>query len=153
MKHHSSETDRVRRNTAPEVLDRLDAGIEANIETYRTLPKAKIDARIRDLEREWSMERYLETNASSLGLATVLLGVAVNRRWLLLTGTICGFLLQHALQGWCPPVPVFRRLGVRTRGEIDREMHALKSLRGDYRSLQPSRNPRVHRRTTHAVAS
>jgi len=34
--------------------------------------------------------------------------------------------LQHGLQGWCPPLPLLRRLGIRTRGEIDREKYALK---------------------------
>jgi hypothetical protein len=42
------------------------------------------------------------------------------------------FLFQHAVQGWCPPLPVLRRLGVRTRKEIDRERYALKALRGDF---------------------
>jgi len=42
------------------------------------------------------------------------------------------FLFQHAVQGWCPPVPVFRWLGVRTRQEIDEEKYALKVLRGDF---------------------
>jgi hypothetical protein len=35
------------------------------------------------------------------------------------------FLLQHGLQGWCPPLPVLRRLGVRTQREIDAEKYAL----------------------------
>jgi hypothetical protein len=34
-------------------------------------------------------------------------------------------------QGWCPPVPLFRPFGVRTRQEIDAERFALKPLRGD----------------------
>jgi len=37
------------------------------------------------------------------------------------------FLLQHGMQGWCPPLPILRRLGVRTRGEIDREKYELLS--------------------------
>jgi hypothetical protein len=32
-----------------------------------------------------------------------------------------GFLLQHALQGWCPPVPLLRQLGFRTSYEIEEE--------------------------------
>ena len=36
------------------------------------------------------------------------------------------FLLQHALQGWCPPVPILRRQGFRTRHEIDAERQALR---------------------------
>jgi hypothetical protein len=51
---------------------------------------------------------------------------------------VTAFLLQHALQGWCPPVPVFRRLGVRTTAEIDRERYALKALRGDFKRLDAS---------------
>jgi hypothetical protein len=43
-----------------------------------------------------------------------------------------GFLLQHAVQGWCPPLPLLRRLGVRTADEINEERYALKALRGDF---------------------
>jgi hypothetical protein len=32
-----------------------------------------------------------------------------------------GFFLQHAIQGWCPPLPVLRRLGFRTVQEIEEE--------------------------------
>jgi hypothetical protein len=45
---------------------------------------------------------------------------------------VTGFLLQHALQGWCPPVPLLRKTGVRTMREIDIERYALKALRGDF---------------------
>ncbi len=49
---------------------------------------------------------------------------------------VAGFLFQHAVQGWCPPVPLFRRLGFRTAREIDHERYALKALRGDFRRLE-----------------
>jgi hypothetical protein len=77
-------------------------------------------------------------------LTGTLLGAYVDRRFLVLPVAVTAFLLQHALQGWCPPVPVFRRLGVRTAAEIDRERYALKALRGDFRRLdvvQPGANP------------
>ena len=45
------------------------------------------------------------------------------------------FLFQHALQGWCPPVPVLRRLGFRTVYEIDRERFSLKAIRGDFEQV------------------
>lgn len=38
----------------------------------------------------------------------------------------------HAFQGWCPPVNLFRRLGVRTQREIDEERYALKLMLGDF---------------------
>ena len=83
--------------------------------------------RIGALDREWDVERVLEVNASTLALSGLVLGVTVNKKWLLVPGVVLSFLLQHGLQGWCPPLPLLRRLGIRTRGEIDREKYALKA--------------------------
>jgi hypothetical protein len=57
---------------------------------------------------------------------------------------VAGFLLQHAVQGWCPPVPVFRRLGFRTQTEIDYERYALKVLRGDFQGLPGGEQGSAH---------
>lgn len=81
------------------------------------------------------MERLLQANASTLAMAGVLLGAKVDRRFLLLPAAVFSFFGQHALQGWCPPIPLFRRMGVRTRREIERERHALKALRGDFDAI------------------
>lgn len=62
----------------------------------------------------------------------------VDRRWFIFPAFVAGFLLQHAVQGWCPPLPVLRRLGFRTQPEIDYERYALKSLRGDFCNLPSS---------------
>lgn len=141
-----TETDLVRSQTRREALRRIDDRIEERIRFYASQPKEVLDRRIADLDREWDIERWLETSASSLALSGLLLGLTANRKWLLLTGTAMGFLLMHAIQGWCPPVPLLRRMGVRTRGEIDREKFALKVLRGDLQGLptdldQLRRNP------------
>mgnify|MGYP006201292969 CR=1 FL=1 len=65
----------------------------------------------------------------------------MDRRFLLLPAAVFTFFGQHALQGWCPPIPIFRRLGVRTHREIARERYALKALRGDFSELpEPSPN-------------
>jgi hypothetical protein len=61
--------------------------------------------------------------------------VTVSRKWLLLSAAVGGFLLQHAVSGWCPPIPLLRRLGIRTRSELDREKFALEALRGDFKSI------------------
>ena len=92
----------------------------------------RIDSRLAELDREWDTERILELNASLLALSGVLLGKFVNRKWFFLSIAVTGFLAQHALQGWCPPLPVLRRLGVRTRKEIELERNALKTARGDF---------------------
>jgi hypothetical protein len=56
----------------------------------------------------------------------------VDRRFFVLPAVVAGFLLQHAVQGWCPPLPLFRRSGVRTAAEIGNERYALKAIRGDF---------------------
>ncbi len=119
------DADRVRRHTCPRTQREIDLRTLANIERFRGRPRADIERRLADLEREWDVERVLETNASSLALAGLALAVAVHRRWLWLSGAVLGFLFLHGVQGWCPPLPVLRRLGVRTRAEIDREKYAL----------------------------
>ena len=124
--------DRVRANTSEEINCRIDREIDERVREYAAPSPADITRRIRELDREWDMERLLEANASALAFTGLLLGVTHSKKWLIVPGFVLPFLFQHAVQGWCPPVPVFRRLGVRTRKEIDREKYALKVLRGDF---------------------
>lgn len=123
--------DRSRRRTSAAGNERIDKQILENLKSYRKNNEG-IAARIRQLDREWDIERTLEMNAAALALTGTVLGAFVNRRWLILPAVVASFLVQHAVQGWCPPLPLFRRLGVRTRPEIDREKYALKALRGDF---------------------
>lgn len=81
------------------------------------------------------IERVLELNAASLALGGVLLGIR-NQRWTILSGVVGVFLIQHAIQGWCPPIVLFRALGIRTRKEIDQEKYTLKAVRGDFKDIQ-----------------
>ena len=123
-----SSRDRVRHSTAPEVNREIDRRTNNNIRRYANSSEEVIHRRIEELDREWDIERTLEVNASTLALSGLLLGVTVDRKWLALPAVVLSFLLQHGLQGWCPPLPILRRMGVRTRGEIDREKYELKAL-------------------------
>jgi hypothetical protein len=144
--------DRVRRNTSPEVNARIDQEIEERVQDYAARGEAEISRRIEELDHEWDMERLLETNASALaGLGVGLAALTGNRKWLIVPGVVLSFLFQHAVQGWCPPVPVFRRLGVRTREEIDREKYALKALRGDFADVSDSSDASDAVRGTEAI--
>jgi hypothetical protein len=69
----------------------------------------------------------------------------------MIPGVIAAFLLQHAVQGWCPPLPLLRRLGLRTETEINRERCALKALRGDFREVEPAANEQVREKATEAL--
>ncbi len=107
---------------------------EANIARYQNASRAAIDERLKELDAEWDIERTLEANASTAVLVGLALGATVDRRWFAFPAVVASFLLQHALQGWCPPLPVFRRMGIRTSYEIDYERYALKALRGDFKN-------------------
>jgi hypothetical protein len=121
----NNNADPVRRSTAVELTRQIDRETEANILHYANASPEVIAERVEQLDREWDVERMLEVNASTLALTGLALGATVNKKWLILPGIVLPFLLQHALQGWCPPLPVLRRLGIRTRSEIDREKYAL----------------------------
>ena len=124
--------DRTIANTPPVVNQRIHGRTLHDVSRYIGADPVFIDERIRELEREWDVERTLEANAAIVALAGIALGVTVDRRFLAIPAAVAGFLLQHALQGWCPPLPVIRRLGVRTAGEIHQEIIALRILRGDF---------------------
>jgi hypothetical protein len=126
------DTDRVRANTSEEINRQIDREIDTRVREYAQRSPDELTRRINELDSEWDMERLLETNASALAFTGLVLGVTHSKKWLIVPGIVLPFLFQHAVQGWCPPVPIFRRLGVRTRKEIDREKYALKVLRGDF---------------------
>jgi hypothetical protein len=129
--------DRVRQNTNDNINAKIERQIEANIRFYSTQPHEVLNQRIKELDQEWDIERFIITQASSLALTGLTLGLLRSRKWFALTGLVLPFLLMHGVQGWCPPVPVLRRLGFRTRGEIDCEKFAIKALRGDFESISP----------------
>ena len=131
---------RVRRNTAESINRRIDDQIERNVR-YFSVHKGEIDRRLDELDQEWDIERMIECNASALALTGSVLAVTHDRRFLMLPMAVAGFLLQHAIQGWCPPIPILRRFGFRTADEINRERYALKALRGDFDSIGDKKTP------------
>jgi len=132
-----STVSRVPAHTDASANESIRQQTEENIARYRNAGPAAIDRRLRELDAEWDIERTLEANAATASLIGLTLGATVDRRWYLFPAIVAGFLLQHALQGWCPPLPVFRRLGIRTSYEIDYERYALKAIRGDFSNSDP----------------
>lgn len=126
---------RVELHTHPAVNAALRRRTDAGLAAMEDADPQQFETRLAQLDREWDIERLLQLNASTLMLAGLLLGRRVDRRFLLLPAAVLSFFAQHALQGWCPPIPLFRRLGVRTVREIERERYALKAMRGDFDGL------------------
>jgi hypothetical protein len=133
-----STMSRVRVNTCESVNQQIMRRTEASIRSAAAGGRDAIDRRLRVLEEEWDIERFVETMAPTFTLLGIGLGLTRHRAWFALPVIVQGFFLQHALQGWCPPIPVLRRLGVRTLDEIEEERFALKTLRGDFRSVANS---------------
>lgn len=121
-------SDSVRKNTPDQLNYKIDQEIQDNIRYYSSLDKSAIKTRLQDLDKEWDIERLLELNASVLAFTGVVLGAAVNRKWLILSAVVTAFLAQHSIQGWCPPIPLFRKFGIRTQIEIEKEYNALQDI-------------------------
>jgi len=141
MKALATTATRVESNTADEVNERIRRQIEANVACYAGRGPAAVNERLRELDEEWDIERCLETMAPTLTLVGIAMGLLRGRRWFALPIMVQGFFLQHALQGWCPPIVVLRRLGIRTTAEIAHERNALKAIRGDYRAVSSDAAP------------
>ena len=131
----TNTVNRVPRHTAEEINLRIKRETDEQVAELAENPSA-ISHRLIELDEEWDIERLLEANASLLAFTGAALGASVDRRWLAVPLVLGAFLFQHAIQGWCPPVPIFRWLGFRTAREIEIERVALKTLRGDFRSAQ-----------------
>ena len=120
--------------SSPSVNEKVRRQTEANVAFYAAHPE-QIEQRLRELDEEWDVERWLELNSAILSWAGLAMGILHSRKWLLLPIAVQGLFLQHGVQGWCPPLPIFRQAGVRTQGEIEAERHALKAIRGDFQGI------------------
>lgn len=130
-----STVHRVPQHTAEHVNQEIRRQTEERVARIASAGREAMDRRLAELDHEWDIERTLEANAATLTAVGAGLALLSDRRFALIPLVVGSFLLQHAVQGWCPPLPVFRRLGVRTQPEIDYERYALKSLRGDFRNM------------------
>lgn len=133
-----STTQRVPEQTAPQVNEEIRRDTERSVRRVAVSGRPAMSRRLAELDEEWDIERTLEANAATVALIGLTLGATVDRRWFALPTAVAGFLLQHAIQGWCPPLPMFRRLGFRTQSEIEQERYALKALRGDFEGINGS---------------
>jgi len=132
--------DRVQANTAGNVNRDIEREAARRVAQAAGAPKQVIARRIGELDQEWDIERWLEVNASALAFTGTILGLLVNKKFFAIPCIVLPFLFQHAIQGWCPPVPFLRRKGVRTRREIDTEKYALKAVRGDFSTIPTTTN-------------
>ena len=131
-----SNAERVPQHTSEPINAEIERCSLEALERAAAAGRSGIEERLEVIDREWDIERAIEANASTLALIGTLLGAFVNVWFLVIPAAVTAFLLQHAVQGWCPPVPVLRRFRFRTQTEIEQERTALKLLRGDFDAVR-----------------
>ena len=120
---------RVRLKTNKKSNDKICDITKLNIQKYLDKSEVEISVRLEELNKEWDTERVLETSASSFVLIGTIFGFWFTYIWFIFSAVIAVFFLQHALQGWCPPLPIIRNYGVRTSTEIMAEKASLIFIR------------------------
>ncbi len=126
-----STTERVPLHSTATANESIRQQTRESIEYFSKQGRHAIERRLDELDHEWDIERCLEANAATASLIGLTMGATVDKRWFLLPTAVAVFLLQHALQGWCPPLELFRRMGVRTATEIEQERRALQQALRD----------------------
>lgn len=122
--------DHVRARSSNASNTRIDRETRGALDEVERSPTA-IRARLDELDREWNVDRALMLNFAIAGTISGALSMRNLLRdgsfgvWGALFFTQMTFLAHHALRGWCPPLPVLRRLGFRTAREICAERAAL----------------------------
>ena len=94
-------------------------------------PAPSATARLRQLDREWDQEQALQFGAAAIGFIGAVLSLTVNSAFILLPAFAFATLAQYLVQGWCPPLVLLVRIGLRSGPEIDRERYALAASVGE----------------------
>ena len=136
MKLRLTNKESIRSVTDPNINALIDKKIEENIRRYTYAGNYEISQRIDELENEWDIERVLQLNIVSAAIFGITFSLK-NKKWLFLSATVLTFLIFHAVKGWSPPVLILRKMGLRSRQEIECELYAMKILRGDFTEFQP----------------
>lgn len=123
-----STQSKVNDHTPDHINQQIERETEASVNYYKRQGESEIRTRINELDHEWDTERLMKVNMASVAAVSALLAVRSNRKWALLAGASSAAIIQHALQGWTPAIVIFRKLGVRTVDEINREKKALQNL-------------------------
>ena len=128
-KFQHNPNDRIR-NFSPEKFNKqIDMKTDQLLHGLKSGGPEIIRARIRKIDREWDIDR-----AAMLFYSGILLiqfaGLIKKRQnnWSWVSIMQAPFLFLHATIGWSPHVPLLRKLGYRTRFEIQEEREELMKI-------------------------
>lgn len=108
---------------------------EVNIARYAHADPDTLTARLQELDDEWDLDRTVGTFTAAASLVGIILGRRARWAGLITIPVILvgGYLLQRSAQHSPRSQGLVRRLGFRSRQEIDAERYALRALRGDFK--------------------
>jgi hypothetical protein len=139
---NQSSTDAARMHAPGEVNRRIDAEVERCVRHMAEQTDHSVISRyLEGLEREWDLNRVVMVAASAVSLLGCVVAPPRGGAWRLVGGVAAGLLLQQGVFGFGPLALLARRLGVRSRKEIDLEKFALKALRGDFMRIPHEGGP------------
>ena len=137
----TSTRERVTNHTDPAINEQIRLRMEMKLAYFQGHPE-RIDSRLEELDKEWDVERMLETGSSTLTLTGLLLGLAPQPKVVVaIADSSVLFRPARRARGGARR-PVLRRLGFRTEHEIEQERYALKAMRGDFQKLPESSETR-----------
>ena len=119
-------------NISLERSNKIDVYTQENINHYYH-NKSPIENRLRQLEKEISIEQIFQLHDAANVTVGVLLSVATRKqKWLILPALIAIVQSVQAATGLRLGTSLLRKYGFRTKADIDKEKYALKALRGDF---------------------
>jgi len=122
--------------------ERVQRQMTLRISFYMRHPEL-IGIRLRQLDREWNIERFMEKKTAALAAVDTSIRSMRSKRWFTLAAPVTN-LLQNTVQGWSLPIQTLRNLGYRTRDQIEQERQELLTLR-DRQASRPKRVPTTRR--------
>lgn len=123
-------TRRLILNPAPLVAEVIRERSDEKLSRYVAAPLEVFEQRLKELDREWNVERLTAALSGLLLLLGLELVSLKGEQWLVFPAIVAACLLLHAVVGWTPALPLLRGLGFRTPQEIARERYALETARG-----------------------
>src|SRR5690606_35699923 len=105
----------------------VSAETDRRVHGIASLGLRAIEERLEELDHEWSVEDILKLHAATFLLKFGLCGSIVEKKYFWGIAAVGAFALEQKLQGWSPPFALIRKMGRRTRDEIELEREALLS--------------------------
>jgi len=111
------------------------ATLEQRLACLADAGPAALQDRLAVIDREWSAGRMTKATLGVTMLVGFALTALLSPYWLILPALGAVFLLQYLFDRTSWLGKLFQAIGYRSGAEIDQEKFALRTLRGDFRSL------------------